>query len=592
MLPKLPYSSVDFFLVLPMFPVRPFVILTLLSSFVLVRAVRETHGAVACEAQVCSDVGASILKLGGNAADAMVATVLCVGTVDGHHSGIGGGGFALVRSPTGRFTMIDFRETAPALSNETMYSNNPNPHASTVGGLAVGVPGELRGLEYLHKNYGKLPWKTLFQPAIKLARDGFILSPQIAGGIASIGSTILNDSSFRAVYSRNGTLLKSGDTAYRPTYARTLEAIATSGSDVFYDKRSWIARASVRAVKNSKAQRGILSLQDLHDYKVEIREPANINYRGYKLTSTVAPSSGTVVLSALNILDGYNLTYYDNALGIKSDSNLTAHRLVESMKYAYGQRTTLGDPKFVGNVSTLELEFLTPQVGAEIRASLSDNSTGPPSRYDPSGYNVLATHGTSHLVTADEDGLVVSLTTTINLYFGSLIMVPETGVILNNEMDDFSSPGSSNSFGYIATPANYIVPGKRPLSSMSPLIAEDAEGTFVFATGAAGGSAIITANLQVTHHYLDHGLSAQQAIDQPRLHDQIFPQTTTVEYSSVPQHVIGYPNSTAAFLAKLGHNISYVAPGVSVSAVIGFRDGCFDPAADPRILGSGFAIVD
>ncbi|KAF9502570.1 hypothetical protein BS47DRAFT_1403463, partial [Hydnum rufescens UP504] len=240
-------------------------------------------------------------------------------------------------------------------------------------------------------------------------------------------------------------------------------------------------------------------------YKVEIREPANIHYRGYKLTSTVAPSSGTVVLSALNILDGYNLTYYDNALGIKSDSNLTAHRLVESMKYAYGQRTTLGDPKFVGNVSTLELEFLTPQVGAEIRASLSDNSTGPPSvewfdvqlrRYDPSGYDVLATHGTSHLVTADEDGLVVSLTSTINLYFGSLVMVPETGVILNNEMDDFSSPGSPNAFGYIATPANYIAPGKRPLSSISPLIAEDAEGNFVFATGAAGGSAIITANLQ------------------------------------------------------------------------------------------------
>ncbi|KAF9517932.1 hypothetical protein BS47DRAFT_1389394 [Hydnum rufescens UP504] len=492
-----------------MFPVRPLAILALLSSFVVVRAARETHGAVACEAQVCSDAGAGILKLGGNAADAMVATVLCVGTVAAHHSGIGGGGFALVRSPTGRPIMIDFRETAPALSNETMYSKNPNPHASTVGGLAVGVPGELRGLEYLHKHYGKLPWKTLFQPAIKLARDGFILSPQIAGGIASYGSTILNDSSFRAVYSRNGTLLKSGDTAYRPTYARTLEAIAAYGPDVFYNKRSWIARASVRAVKNSKAQRGILSLQDLHGAWKSVNLLTYIIV-GYKLTSTVAPSSGTAVLSALNIFDGYNLTYYDNALGIKSDSNLTAHRLVESMKYAYGQRTTLGDPKFVGNVSTLELEFLTPQVGAEIRASLSDNSTGPPSvewfdRYDPSGYDVLATHGTSHLVTADEDASRVLLISTLVHWS----MVPETGVILNNEMDDFSSPGSSNAFGYIATPANYIAPGKRPLSSISPLIAEDAEGNFVFATGAAGGSAIITANLQVAHHYLDHGLSAR-----------------------------------------------------------------------------------
>ncbi|KAF8308059.1 gamma-glutamyltranspeptidase [Clavulina sp. PMI_390] len=546
------------------------------------------HGAVATESAVCSQIGGDILKQGGSAADAMIASVLCVGTVDAHHSGIGGGGFALVREPKGTYAMIDFRETAPALSNQTMYSNNSNPTASTVGGLAVGVPGELRGLELLHQKYGKLPWKTLFEPAIKLARDGFVIQGQLAGAIAEYNTTILSEPAWAAVFAPNGTTLKQGDTAYRPTFAKTLETIAVKGVDVFYEGP--MANYTVTA---ARAAGGIISLADLKGYKALVRTPTNINYRGYKVTSTVAPSSGTVLLSALNILSGYQPTTVTDATqpGGKRDSNVTAHILVESMKFAYGQRTVLGDPAFVSNVSSLELAYLTPKVGAEIRAKLPLNHTGDGTLYDPSGYSILTDSGTSQMTIADSDGMVISLTTTVNLYFGSLIMVPETGIVLNDEMDDFSSPGSSNSFGYIATPANYIVPGKRPLSSMSPTIVEDSHGNFVFATGAAGGSRIITANFQVLHHHLDEGLTVLEALSSPRLHDQISPNATTVEYAGTG--VPGYPNSTVSYLAALGHNIQYVATGVSISHAVSYDPSTkkFDAASDPRMPGSGAVVV-
>ncbi|KAF8324687.1 gamma-glutamyltransferase 1 [Cantharellus anzutake] len=553
---------------------------------------KPTHGAVASESAVCSGIGGDILRAGGNAADAIVATVLCVGTVDAHHSGIGGGGFALVRSPKGKYKMIDFRETAPRASNETMFVTQTNSTASTIGGLSVGVPGELRGLESIHKMYGRLPWKRLFQPAIKLAKEGFVIQGQLAGAIASNAAFILNDTEFSSVYAPNGTLLKQGSVAHRPAYAKTLTAVANHGADEFYCKDRWIARASVKAARHSYLQPGIITLEDWEGYKVEIREPASIHYKGLKLTSTVAPSSGTVVLGALNILSGYDLSYTtDPTTGLVVDSNLTAHKLVESFKFAYGQRTVLGDPKFVKNVTKLELEFMEPQMGAKIRAVMPSNSTGPPSLYDPTGFEIKQTPGTSQIVAADESGLVISLTTTVNLYFGSHIMVHETGVILNDEMDDFSSPDSSNAFGYVATPANYIQPGKRPLSSISPVIAEDEHGRFVFANGAAGGSRIITASIQTLRHYLDHNYTAQQAVNAPRVHDQIFPQVTTVEYTSVSQNVTGYNNATVASLASLGHNISWVAPGVSVAAVIGHRDGVFDPAADPRVPNSGHVVI-
>ncbi|OZJ02774.1 hypothetical protein BZG36_03481 [Bifiguratus adelaidae] len=519
------------------------------------------NGAVATEIKECSDIGVSMLKKGGTAVDGIISSVLCIGTVAGYHSGIGGGGFMLVRDPSGHYEMIDFREVAPAGANQTMYNNA----SSTIGGLAAGVPGELRGLEMAHSKYGKLPWKTLFEPSIKLARHGFVVTRTLEKALQQ-SQFILNDTTFREVYAPNGTFLQVGQKAYRPKYADTLEAIAEKGPNVFYEGP--LAEAFVKAVQE---RGGIMTLEDLKNYKAKSRVPITIKYRDYKLTSCTAPSGGPIVLSALNILQNYNLNI--------SDTNLTTHRTIEAAKFAYGQRTVLGDPDYVKNVTSLISEFLLPETGKIIQSKIKDNATEQPAYYDPSGYEIKQTPGTSHLASADKEGYAVSLTTTVNLYFGAQIMVPSTGVIVNDEMDDFSKPGSSNSFGYISTPANYIVPGKRPLSSMSPTIVEK-DGSFYLAIGAAGGSRIITATLQSTIGVLDEGLDAESAIAKPRWHDQIIPQTTGFEYT--------FSNVTIDYLRHVGHNISYIG-NLSVAQAVRYTDG-FEAAADPRVLDSGGSV--
>lgn len=254
------------------------------------------------------------------------------------------------------------------------------------------------------------------------------------------------------------------------------------------------------------------------------------------------------------------------------------------MRFAYGQRTNLGDPSFLGNITDYQNSMLSPETGSEIRSKISDFRTYDVSWYDPLGYEIEETPGTSHITTADKSGLAISLTTTINTLFGSQVMVPETGIIMNNEMNDFSIPGASNFFGYIPSPANYVAPGKRPLSSISPTIVESPDGKLYLVIGSAGGSRIITATIQNIHHVLDRGLSVSEALAQPRLHDQLNPAVSAFEYS--------YDNSTVAYMKTLGHNVSWVPPGQSTAQ--GLRllpNGTFEAAGEPRQLASGgFAV--
>ncbi|KAI1502489.1 gamma-glutamyltransferase 1 [Biscogniauxia marginata] len=531
-------------------------------------------GAVASESSVCSNIGIDLLKHGGNAADALVGTVLCIGVIGMYHSGIGGGGFLLVRGSDGKYEFIDFRETAPAAAFEDMYANNTD--ASLYGGLASGVPGELRGLEYLHKNYGALPWTDVVAPAIKVARYGFNVTEDLVHYMDSVtpsGDFLVNDPSWAIDFAPHGERVKLGETITRKRYADTLEVIATEGADAFYTGA--IANATVTALAKKG---GIITLDDLKNYTVAVRKPAVINYRGYKLTSCSAPSSGVVALSALKIVDGYS--GFDDPSAI----NLTTHRLDEAIRFAYGQRSQLGDPSFVDGLQTYQEQMLSDETVEEVRSRISDFRTQNVSVYDPKGLESLETPGTSHIVTADRSGLAVSITTTVNLLFGSQLIVPETGVIMNDEMNDFSIPGSSNAFGYIPSEANYIRPGKRPLSSISPTIVETADGKLYFVIGAAGGSRIITATIQNLWHVIDQGKTTIEALAQPRLHDQLSPNQVSFEYA--------YDNSTVAFLKSLGHNVTWVAPGQSTAQ--GLRllpNGTFEAAGEPRQHNSGgFAI--
>ncbi|PYH43352.1 gamma-glutamyltransferase [Aspergillus saccharolyticus JOP 1030-1] len=534
------------------------------------------RGAVASESAICSRHGTNILLKGGNAADAMVATMLCVGVVGMYHSGIGGGGFILVKDSNDAFEFIDFRETAPAAAYEEMFVNNTE--AAVRGGLASGVPGELRGLEYLHQRYGSLPWSTVLQPAIETAREGFPVGPDLvhymAASIADTDDDFLTRDPVWAIdFAPNGTRLGLGDTMTRKRYASTLETIAEKGSDAFYSGP--LAEKLVNAVQ---AANGTMTLEDLHNYTVAIRNTSQIDYRGYQITSTTAPSSGTVALNILKVLNTY-----DSFLG-PGNVHLSTHRLDEAIRFGYGLRTNMGDPYFVDDMDEYQENMLDQATINEIRAKISDSKTQDISAYDPRGFESLDTPGTSHIATIDHEGLTVSAITTINLLFGSKVMVPETGVIMNNEMDDFSIPGSSNSFGYIPSEANFIRPGKRPLSSSTPAIVTHPNGTVFFVAGSAGGSRIITATIQNIIHAVDKGLSAAEALAQPRLHDQLIPNQVTFEYS--------YDNETVAFMEARGHNVTWVAPGQSTAQAIRvLPNGTFDAAGEPRQLDSGgFAV--
>jgi gamma-glutamyltranspeptidase / glutathione hydrolase len=495
-----------------------------------------------------------------------------------YHSGIGGGGFMTVRLPNGTYEQIDFRETAPAAAYEDMYTNNTD--ASIFGGLASGVPGELRGLEYLHENYGVLPWAEVMAPAIKVAREGWTVNDDLvrymasANASANIPNFLSEVPTWAIDFAPNGTLVQLNDTITRKRYGDTLQKIADDGPDVFYT--GVMAEAMIQALQ---AENGTMTMDDLANYSAIVAPAINITYRGYNLFASDAPSSGAVALSVMKILEGYPAFASDGSL------NLSTHHTDEAMRFAYGARADLGDPDFVANLTRYQSEMISSAYASEVRGRISDKQTFNVSYYDPDGLESLETPGTSHVTTADASGMAITLTTTVNLLFGSNLMVPETGVIMNNEMNDFSIPGSSNAFGYAPSPANYVRPGKRPLSSITPIIVEHASNnTLYFVIGAAGGSRIITATIQNLLHVLDQNMTAPEALLQPRLHDQLTPNQVTFEYA--------YNNETVAFMKSLGHNVTWVAPGQSgAQGIRVLPNGTFEAAGEPRQKNSGgFAV--
>ncbi|KAM5345771.1 hypothetical protein ACJ41O_011632 [Fusarium nematophilum] len=538
----------------------------------LLRPEGGTNGAVASEARECSFIGRDLLARGGNAVDAMVGTTFCVGVIGNYHSGIGGGGFMLVRDKDGNYEAIDFREAAPAAAYEDMYRGNVN--GSIYGGLSVSVPGEVRGLEYAHKKYGKLPWKTVMQGAIKVARDGFKVNPDMEKFMVKSAkghnNFLVEDPSWAEDFTQNGQLIPEGATMTRRRYARTLQTIADQGADAFYTGP--IAESLIKTIQESN---GTMTLDDLQDYKAIPRAVLRTQYRGYSVHGISSPASGAVSLNILNTMDGFE--HQDR------DRNLTLHNYIEAMKFAYGARVRLGDPDFVDGTSGFEREMLNETTADRIRAKIDPRTTlHDADEYDPSRIYSSEGHGTSHIVTADGDGMAVSLTTTVNLIFGSLLMDNLTGVILNNQMNDFSIPGVHNEFGFAPAEANFIRPGKRPLSSCTPLIISREDGSLAAVLGAAGGSRIISATTQVAWRIMTFpsSFTLRDAVREPRVHNQLMPNQLLVENR--------FSRWDVPALRERGHNITWVDEGLSsVQGLVRGEDGVFETASEPRQKNSG-----
>ncbi|KAF9186920.1 hypothetical protein BGZ51_001231 [Haplosporangium sp. Z 767] len=526
--------------------------------------IRAKHGAVATEEIHCSEIGVQVLKDGGNAVDAAVASCLCIGTVNMFSAGIGGGGFMTLRLPNGTVEVIDFRETAPAGAHPRMFKENPI--LAQTGGLSVAVPGEIRGLEAAHKRYGKLPWERLFAPSVKMARDGWAVGPELAKRLQLYRELMETKPDWSAVFAPNGTVLREGQWIKREALANTLEKIGKEGADAFYTGS--IAQSMVDHIH---ANGGILTMKDMGSYQPLIKKPMVGYYHGRKVYTTPAPTSGPVLISILNILELYDLGRY------KADANVEAHRLVEAMKFGYAQRTELGDPDFTDLEDKIK-NIMDKDTAGLIRANISDTQTFPVEYYNPH-WGPIDNHGTTHMSTVDQNDMAVALTSTVNLIFGSKLMDPRTGIILNDEMDDFSIPGVPNAFGLQPSPYNYPEPGKRPLSSCVPTIVER-DGKFELALGGSGGSRILTSVLQTMLNIYNHGYNVMEAVEAPRVHHQLMPNVVDIES--------GYSALNIKFLSTRGHNVTVsdiLLAKAEVQAVHHERDGVIYAASDSRKHG-------
>ncbi|KAL3872307.1 hypothetical protein ACJMK2_040240 [Sinanodonta woodiana] len=493
---------------------------------------KEGHyrfASVAADAAECSQIGTEIMaRDGGSAVDAAIASILCDGIHNAQSCGIGGGHIlTYYQRNTGNAYTIIAREMAPRGASEDMFANQ---RASSVeGGMAIAVPGEIKGLHNIWKIGGKLPWKHLFQPTIKLCRDGFKVGQTLADSIQSTSHFYRNHANLREMVTnpQTGTYYRKGDIMRRPKLAATLEIIANEGPDAFYN-----GSLSVNITQDIQDAGGIITEDDLRGYTAIQKDPLIITLHDQsKVFSPPPPSSGAVYQLILNILDGYN--YTDTSIKTDQDATVFWHRVVEAFKHAYSQRTHLGDDdveneNFKSHIKELVRNMTSLEYGKSNRAKINDNRTFGTDYYEPQ-FDVKTDHGTSHVSVLGPNGDAVSITSTINLFFGSKVVGSRTGILFNDEMDDFSTPNTINAFGVPASPANFIKPGKRPLSSMTPSVVIGPDNDVRLVVGASGGTSITTATALVTIETLWLKWGIKEAIDFPRIHHQLVPQTVDVE---------------------------------------------------------------
>ncbi len=509
------------------------------------------RGMVVTAQQYATRIGVDVLQQGGNAIDAAVAVGYALAVVYPAAGNLGGGGFMTVMFADGRRAFIDFREKAPLAATANMFldaQGNVVPDLSTRGHLAVAVPGTVAGLEYIRAKYGTRPLRTLIDPAIRLAERGFVLAQGDAEMLWEATADFRKDAASAAIFLHAGKPWQPGDTLKQPDLARTLKLIRARGAPGFYQ-----GETAAKLVAASRAGGGILSQADLDAYDVREMPPLECDYRGFRIVSAPPPSSGGVVIcEILNVLEGYPLPEYGWG------SARAIHVQIEAMRQAYIDRNQLlGDQRFVKN--PLE-QMLDKAYGARIRAGIDPKRAGISTKLVPgAGFNE-GSH-TTHYSIADSFGNAVAVTYTLNDWFGARVTAGGTGVLLNNEMDDFTAKvGVPNLYGLVQGENNRIEPGKRPLSSMAPtIVVKDRKPWMIL--GTPGGSRIITAVTLTLLNVIDYGMDLQEAVDAPRIHQQWLPEETYVESRALSA-------DTRAILESMGHKLTVPQPENHVAAIL------------------------
>ena len=544
----------------------------IISDFAIARPVVATHGMVVSQEAVASNIGVDILKRGGNAVDAAVAVGFALAVTLPRAGNIGGGGFMLIhRADLNKTIAIDYRESAPALTTRDVFldaNGEADPFKSRFSGLAIGVPGTVAGLELAWRQYGsgRFSLADLVAPAARLAHQGLKVDDDLADSLPAAAPLLAQHPSSARIYlAPDGSAPAVGAHIALDDLAATLDAIAAGGAAAFY--RGPIAQKIVAAVRQAG---GRMTLDDLANYRAVEREPVRGTYRGHEIVSMPPPSSGGAhIVEILNILEGFPL----GEQGLNSAA--TIHEMAEAEKLAYADRAAyLGDPDFV----RIPLRGLTSKAYADhLRASIAPDRARPASEIGPGGPQRFESDQTTHFSVVDADGDAVSNTYTLNFSYGSGLVAEGTGVLLNNELDDFSAKrGAANAYGLLGGDANAPGPNKRPLSSMSPtLVFKD--GQIELATGSPGGSRIITTVLQIIVDVIDFGLNVAEAEEAPRVHDQGFPDELRIERGLSPD--------TIRLLQGMGYRV-VVREAMGSANTIAREGGVLTGASDPRQRGT------
>ncbi len=523
--------------------------------------VRFEKAMVTTGEEISAEVGKAILRQGGNAVDAAIAVAFAEAVTLPRAGNIGGGGFALIRDTDNQIYALDFREAAPRALFRGFYA--APGHSSTKGPTAAGVPGTVAGMWAMHQRFGKLPWADLVAPAVKLASDGFDISAYEADGITARRESFQAYPSTSSIFLPAGQPPMPGQPFVQSDLGKTLARIAKDGKDDFYQGET--ARLLAQAMKESG---GVMTAQDLADYKAVWRKPLETKFRGYRVASMPPPSSGGVhLLQMLEMVEDWPTVAFDR------NSAKDIHMLTEVMRLAYADRARyLGDPDFV----EVPLERLLSPAYLEEREKLIDpERAGDSKKLAPELLGQPAeSFDTTHFNVVDERGMAVSLTYTLNFSFGSDYVAQGTGILMNNEMDDFNvSPGKPNSYGLVAGEANSVAAGKRPVSSMTPTIITK-DGQLVASVGAPGGSRIITGVFEWILNYLAYGFNPQTSASLPRTHHQWQPDALGFE--------VGISADTRALLEAKGHKLEKVNAVAHVLAIVRQPDGHLEAGLDPR----------
>lgn len=529
-----------------------------------------SKAAVASEHKICSDIGLEMLTRGGSAMDAAISAAICLGSINCFASGIGGSMVMLVkRKKDGRVDLISGQETAPKVAQLNMFRQSPSPHSTVKGASAIAIPGELRALQLAYTKYGgRLPWRELLEPSVKLNKQGFKVTKLLAKHIRLNGDYIKKDPALKSVFMKDGRLLLEGDLCKRPVYANTLSIIANKGVDALY-----AGELTNKVVAEISKMGGNITKLDFAAYKAQSSSPLQMTFNGHTIVTGPVSAGGITLTSVLEILNGVKLE--------KESDPDSYHRIVEAFRFAFAQSSKMGE------VENMELgkilEKALDQARIAMKNGLSDYETFPPAYYHPV-YDFVDSSGGSALTVVSASGEAVSLVTSINSSFGAKVGSISTGIIWNDSMNEFSIPGTVNLFGFTSAPSNYIAPGKKPITFSTPILVLNPKKNLVMAIAASGGTKSITSAIQVLIRILRMNQTLEAAVNAPRLHNQLFPNKLEIEENFDP--------AISLSLEERGHDIDILKVtdlGLGAVQAIQAFNGRLYAVSDARKFGEASA---